>query len=174
MGKALFPAIYIVRCACSASLSYWLALMIGLPFPVWASMSGVIVSQAKLNETRASLLWRIVGTLVGIVVSLIVDAAIGSFVGTGWQILISVGICAAIATRYPLLRVSMWTAPIVLLTAGPSVAVHSAGLYRGAEVILGCLVGGAFHLLAERLIWAIGLPAGAHPASPLQRGMDDD
>lgn len=174
MGKGIFAAIYIVRCACSASIAYWLALIIGLPFPVWASMSAAIVSQVKLDETRASLLWRIIGTLIGIVVSLLVNAVIGSMVDNGWQILVSVGICAAIATRYSRLRVSMWTAPIVLLTAGPAVAVQSAGLYRGAEVILGCLVGGAFHLLAERLIWAIGWPTGTHPASPVQRGMDDD
>lgn len=172
--KISLSAIYVVRCACSATLSYWLALMIGLPFPVWAAMSAVIISQTDLSETRASLLWRIVGTLVGILVSLAVDLVAGHFVEMAWQILIAVGLCAAIASRYPLLRVSMWTAPIVLLTAGPDVAVPSAGLYRGAEVILGCLVGGAFHLAAERLVSVLGWTAGLISLPRAPRRMDDD
>jgi uncharacterized membrane protein YccC len=40
-----------------------------LPEVLWAAMSGVIVSQERLRETRSSLMGRISGTLLGIPVT---------------------------------------------------------------------------------------------------------
>lgn len=155
--KTFFYLLYALRCACSATAAYLLAEWLRLPFPVWAAMSAVIVSQTELHETRASLLWRILGTLIGIVVSLAVDAIVGHGTHMGWQILIAVGICAIIASWFPVLRVCMWTAPIILLTAGADVEIYAAGFYRGSEVILGCLVGGGLHLLINWGVRMLGI-----------------
>jgi hypothetical protein len=46
----------------------------------------------------------------------------------------------------------MWTAPIVLLTPTENATIPTVALYRGGEVVVGCLVGAAMHLLAEATI----------------------
>lgn len=65
------------------------------------------------------------------------------------EIAVGVAACALVAHSYPSLRVAMWTCPIVLLTAEPGQAIAVVGLYRGSEVILGALIGGACHWAAE-------------------------
>ncbi|MBS1188018.1 MAG: rane protein [Burkholderiaceae bacterium] len=148
--------IFVARCAISATAAYLIADFIALPYPVWASMSAVIVSQERLNDTTSSLQGRIAGTIVGVCVALAVNLATSAVAGMAWQIMLAVGICAAIAGRYPSFRVCLWTAPIVLLTENASMPIAWAGFYRGSEVILGSIVGGAFHLLAERLMPVFG------------------
>ncbi|MBS1169293.1 MAG: rane protein [Burkholderiaceae bacterium] len=144
--------IFIARCALSATAAYLIADFMALPYPAWASMSAVIVSQERLNDTTSSLQGRIAGTIVGVCIALAVNQATSDIAGMALQIMLAVGICAAIAGRYPSFRVCLWTAPIVLLTENASMPIVWAGFYRGSEVILGSIVGGAFHLLAERLV----------------------
>lgn len=144
--------LFVAHCSGAATVSYLLAHAIGLPYPVWAAISAVIVAQARLNETVASVIGRISGTLVGVVIAVAVQVAAKNLaVGMPVQIAVAVAISAVIARIQPTLRVCMWTTVIVLLTASPSVPVGMAGVYRGAEVILGGLVSGLFHLVAERI-----------------------
>ena len=146
--------LFSVRCSAAATISYFLAALVGLSFPVWASMSALIVSQERLQETRRSLIGRILGTVLGVIVALAVNFISSVVTGFGMaaEMAISVAICAAIAHEYPSMRVSMWTTPIVLLTATPEVSIFATGFYRGCEVILGSLVGGLCHTLAAKLI----------------------
>src|ERR1700735_3820994 len=60
---------FIVRCAAAATCAYGAAILTGLPHPVWAAISALVVSQERLGETGASLLWRIAGTLIGLCVA---------------------------------------------------------------------------------------------------------
>jgi len=46
----------------------------------------------------------------------------------------------------------MWTAPIVLLTTQSGVPIPIGAAYRASEVILGAVIGGAFHWSAEVLV----------------------
>lgn len=144
---------FVLRCSGAATLSYVLASVIGLPHPVWAAMSGIIVSQEKLTETRTATVGRMIGTVIGIVTAVVIaslTAPLGANVTL--QIALAVGLCAIVARRYPALRVSMWTGPIVFLTADPGMPLFMVGLYRGAEVLLGGLVGAALHTIAEAVI----------------------
>ncbi|NTF52873.1 FUSC family protein [Agrobacterium rhizogenes] len=144
---------FVLRCSAAATFSYMLASAIGLPHPVWAAMTGIIVSQEKLTETRSATAWRLAGTVIGIVAAVAIGslaAPLGADVAI--QIALAVGLCAIVARRYPALRVCMWTGPIVFLTASPEMPILTTGLYRGGEVLLGGLVGAALHTIAEAAI----------------------
>jgi len=122
--------------------------------PVWASMSALIVSQDRWQDTELSLQQRIRGTFLGVSISLAVNL-IAMTLGTSTtiQLIIAVAICAAIARVDRSVRVCMWTCPIVLIPgqagANPVIVV---GLYRAIEIVVGCLVAAGFHLLTERLL----------------------
>ena len=63
---------FILRCSSAAALAFLLAGAVGLPHPVWATMSGIIVSQEKLNDTNRVTLWWLTGTVVGVISAVIV------------------------------------------------------------------------------------------------------
>ncbi len=144
---------FILRCSGAVALAFLLARAVGLPHPVWATMSGIIVSQEKLNDTNRATLWRLAGTIVGVVVAVIVGGALLAFgAAVPVQLAGTVALCALLVRLWPDLRVSMWTAPIVLLTRAPSDSILQTGLWRGEEVLVGGLVGVGCHFLAERVI----------------------
>lgn len=161
---ALRAVAFVARCSGAASVAYLLANRIGLPFAGWAAISALIVSQDRLSQTRSSLLTRILGTVLGITVAVAVSVATSRVLpDTAAQMAVAVAICAA-ATRWrPAVRVSLWTAPLVLLTARPDIPVALVALHRGGEVILGALIGGAFHWGAERLVSAFFLVPARQP-----------
>ncbi|QGZ63088.1 FUSC family protein [Paraburkholderia acidisoli] len=145
---------FVLRCACSAAASYQLALWLGLPVPVWASVSALVIAQDRWSETRVSLHERVRGTLLGVAVSLAVNiVAISLRLPAIVQLMVAVAVCAAVARAERGLRVCMWTCPIVLLSAhaGAQPAIVT-GLLRAFEIMVGCFVGGVFHFLAERLL----------------------
>jgi uncharacterized membrane protein YccC len=147
---------FIARCSAAATAAYELASLLGLTESVWAAMSAVIVSQERLHETHSSLRGRIFGTLLGIAVTIVVsEVASHEAASVALQMAISVAICALIAREFPALRVAMWTCPIILLAAQPSVPIVVVALHRGSEVILGALVGWVFHWVAETLVDAV-------------------
>ncbi|MCD7097793.1 FUSC family protein [Stenotrophomonas sp. MMGLT7] len=152
--QAIRSVVFVARCAIAAALAYEAARAIGLAFPVWASISALIVSQERLHETRISLYDRIRGTLLGVAISLAVSLATTPFsLSLSMQLMLSVAICAAIARASHGLRVCMWTCPIVLLSGQMlGETVLEAGLSRALEIVIGCLVGAAVHLLAEFLV----------------------
>ena len=151
-GLAL-SIIFIVRCSCAATLSYILANAIGLPYPVWASISGIIVSQEKLFETHNAMAGRFFGTLIGTVITVVVSSLLSPYnVGIAGQMAIAVAICAIIALNYPALRLCMWTCPIVFFSANPMTSIFITGLYRSSEVILGGIVRVMLHTVAEVII----------------------
>jgi hypothetical protein len=70
MEKSLRAVAFVARCSGAATVAYELALSLGLPGAHWAAMSALIVSQERLQETRSSLMGRVLGTLLGIVVTI--------------------------------------------------------------------------------------------------------
>ncbi|MGY4330770.1 putative membrane protein YccC [Bradyrhizobium sp. LB7.2] len=143
---------FVIRCATSASLAYGLATLVGLQHPLWAPVSALIVSQEDVTATIASIRGRFVGTLIGVSVALLVNS-IGRMIALPLvlQIAIGVAICAAAAMGRPLVRVCLWTCPLVLITAASGPAPAVVALTRGSEVVLGALVGGGAHVVDEKL-----------------------
>jgi uncharacterized membrane protein YccC len=155
--KILHAIIYVVRCTLSATLALAAAQWLELPHPVWASVSALVVSQDRIEDTRASLSGRLLGTLTGVAIAILVGsvarlADIGSIV----QLAGATILCASIVRARPDWRVCMWTAAIVLLTATPQQPVISTGLLRGAEVLLGGLIGTVAHELATFVAVRVG------------------
>ncbi|CAO3381955.1 FUSC family protein [Azospirillum argentinense] len=148
---------FVLRCSGAATLSFLLAQAVGFPHPVWAAMTGVIVSQERLGDTRQAVIGRFAGTLLGVVIAVAVGTLAARFHATpttasATEIAVAVALAAVVARRWPSVKVCMWTSPIVFLTATPGVPLWEAGLDRGAEVLLGGAVGVALHALAETAI----------------------
>lgn len=145
---------FVLRCAGAAVLALMIASWLGLDHPVWATVSALVVSQDRLGDTRRTLGWRLVATAVGIGVAVAVGSALAK-AGPGVMLGMVVALCAALTRWRPELRLSMWTAAIVLLTVTPGQTIAHAGLARGIEVLIGGLVGAALHQLAEMLVGAM-------------------
>jgi uncharacterized membrane protein YccC len=145
---------FVLRCSGAGTLAYALASILGLEHPVWASISGVIVSQEELNQTKNATFWRLAGTIVGILVSVTAGSLTASTgLSVAMQMGLSIALCAAIVRRWPDLKVAMWTAPVLFFARDPSVSLLTIGYWRGSEVVLGGLTGAALHFVSERLIF---------------------
>jgi uncharacterized membrane protein YccC len=145
---------FVLRCALVASLAYAIAEHIGLPQPVWAPISALVVTQESVTATLSSILGRFFGTLLGVSVSLLVHkVATGANISLVFQIALSVAICAACTGGYPKVSVCLWTCPLVLITATPiGGGAEMTALVRGSEVVLGAAIGGFVHICEERAV----------------------
>jgi uncharacterized membrane protein YccC len=155
---------FVIRCATAASLAYELARLVGLQHPVWAPISALIVSQESVTATLDSIHGRFVGTFIGLAIALLVNS-VGRRIGIplGLQIGTGVALCASAAMGRPLIRVCLWTCPLILVTAATGPAPALVAVMRASEVVLGAVVGGVTHIVEER----IGSAAKAHtPGKP--------
>jgi uncharacterized membrane protein YccC len=152
-GKNLVgPAFFGVRCFLAVVLSYELASAAGLPYPYWAPISAVVVSQERIGETRTSLVSRVIGTIFGAVVAVVIGKLAPPLgIGAATQAAVAVGLCALLAYQRPSFRTSLVTGPIVLLSAPTTDPIEMVGFFRGSEVIIGGFVGGGLHYTMERL-----------------------
>jgi hypothetical protein len=149
--RLLRAVAFVARCSGAATFAYFVADRIGLPHPLWTTISALMVPQEKLADTNDSFRGYTFGTLVGIGAGGMASVAASRFaIDMAGQIALSVGLCAILARAWPSMRVCMWTGPIVLLTAEAALPVAHAALYRGFEALLGAFVGAAFHWGAEK------------------------
>ncbi len=155
MNPSSFPHLiaFILRCSSSTTLAYIVAQYFGLPYPVWAAISAIVVSQEQFSETRLSIIRRFMGTIIGILIGIAVHSLVTPFSAPmALQIGLSVALAAPIAYGRPAFRAALWTGPIVLLTATPDVSILFIGLHRGCEVVLGGVMGGGFHFVADKIL----------------------
>jgi len=135
--KGIRLLLFVFRCCGAAIGALAIATAIGLPFPVWSAMSALIVSQDRLNDTKYSLMGRILGTVLGIGVACLVNLFLAPYDASHYlQLALSVGFCAVLAHRFPQLRVSMWTCPLVLLTAHPPTSIIWSGFIEARRSFL--------------------------------------
>ena len=143
-------AVFAVRCSAAATLAYLAARAVGLPHPLWAPISALVVSREGQSKTRRAILARISGTVLGVAIAIAVGAlATRIALPIPVRIAIAVAIGGACAYRRPALRVCIWTAPIVLLTAVPGESIARTGFDRGCEVLIGVLIGGLLHWVSD-------------------------
>ncbi len=151
MEKILPPFIFVLRCTASAMTAYLLAVALRLEYPIWALVSAIVVAQEVLAETWTIVFRRIWGTALGVVVAVTLHSLVHPM---GMSLAMEAGLCIALCTGIsygrPALRASMWTGAIVLLTADPREPLYLTGISRGAEVIMGGLIGGLFHFIVEK------------------------
>ena len=73
---------FVARCSSAATLAYLISFWIGLPYPVWSTISALVVSHEKLSETRSLLNNRILGTVLGIGIAIAIAAGTSQFGAT--------------------------------------------------------------------------------------------
>src|SRR5262249_56057220 len=150
------------------TVAYVISLWIGLPYPVWSTISALVVSHEKLSETRSLLNNRILGTVLGIGIAIGIAAGTSQFGATvSTQIALGVALCAIVVREWPSLRVGVGASSIVVLTAHDSSSTAMTAFYGGSVVILGAVVGGAFFWAAGIMFAALVRCTGALvPKSP--------
>lgn len=159
---------FVARCSAAATGALLLARAVGLPHPVWAAMSGIIVSQENLTQTHNATVGRLFGTVVGVAIAVTVGKLLVPLhAAVAVQMAVAVALAAVVARKYPLLRVCMWTCPIVFLSSDKETPLLMVGVYRGAEVLLGGVLGAALHWISEMAIRRI-TPEQQDTASPVQ------
>jgi uncharacterized membrane protein YccC len=135
----------------AAAIAYGLASAVGLPHPLWACIFALIASQGGQANPLLAMGGRVVGTILGVAVTIAVSAATSRWaIDVAWQTFVDVAICAAVIWGRPAVQVCLWTPPIVLMTAAPGESIATVGLSRGCEVILGVVVGGLLLMAAEK------------------------
>lgn len=138
---------FVARQAAVAASAYVLARWLGMQHPEWAVITGVIVSQDQLAQTRTVTVDRMLGSFLGVAIAIAVSTVIALLGGdSAVQVACAVAIAASVARRHPSLRICMWTCPIVILTSRPNIPVYWAGLWRGSEIAVGGAVGIAIHV----------------------------
>ena len=143
---------FVIRCSGAATAAWGVSILIGSSDPVWGAMSALIISHVRLEETRSCSIGRVLGTLLGIAVSLSVNVIVAKLhvpVPLPLQMAIAIAICAIATFDLPMLRVAMWTCPVILLASRSSEILMKAAEHRGVEVALGALVGLALHWATE-------------------------
>lgn len=138
---------FVVRLVAGAGIAFAAAQSLGLAHPVWAVVSSLVVAQESVADTHRSVRWRALGSVIGALVAAIVATILHVRIGDPYPALLT-----AIARRWPPLRVSMWTAAIVILTATAQNSIFHTAVQRAGEVLLGGAIGGLLHLGLEQVL----------------------
>ncbi|WP_166358846.1 FUSC family protein [Pseudomonas akapageensis] len=109
---------FAIKTLLGGGLALWLALRWGLEQPSWALMTAFIVAQPLSGMVVQKGLARLLGTLVGTVMSVVF---IGVFAQTPWLFLLALALWLALCTACSTLLRSAWSYSFVL--AGYTVAI---------------------------------------------------
>ncbi|AVU74519.1 FUSC family protein [Pseudomonas rhizophila] len=149
---------FAVKTVLGGGLALWLALRWGLEQPSWALMTAIIVAQPLSGMVVQKGLARLVGTLVGTVMSVVF---MGLFAQAPWLFLLALAVWLGLCTACSTLLRSAWSYSFVL--AGYTVAIialpaisHPLGVFdqavaRCTEISLGIVCATA----ASALLWPL-------------------
>ena len=149
MNRTL-TAIYLGKLLLAAFLTYWLALVLEVPQPQTALVTVFIVMQPQSGPVLAKSAWRLLGTLVGLVMAVVLIALFGQHSEIFLAALaVWVGLCCGFAARYRNFQayafvLSGYTVAIVGVPAlvHPQEVFMSA-VWRALEIGLAILCSGA-------------------------------
>ncbi len=178
-----------LRVSLAAVLALVAAQTIGLPLPLWAVLTAVIVTQMSVGRSLKATADYLLGTLGGSVYGGVVAVALPHTTELGLLavMIVAVAPLALLAAIRPSMNVVPITAIIVLLL--PSITHGSpveSAVYRVLEVTLGAIVGlavsfvvfpsSAHRLMRRSAAHILDLMARALAAllAGLARGLDDD
>ena len=109
---------FAIKTLIGAGLALWLALRWGLEQPAWALMTAFIVAQPLSGMVLQKGLARLLGTLVGTIMSVVF---MGVFAQTPWLFLLALALWLGLCTATSTLLRSAWSYSFVL--AGYTVAI---------------------------------------------------
>lgn len=139
------PALgFAVRTTAAALIALIIALWMELDDPQWAAMTVWIVAQGSRGESISKAKWRLVGTAIGVVMSI---TLISAFIQQAWLFFpalgIWVGLCCTLATlvrnfRSYALVLAGYTCAIIAIGAIPNPAnVFMTAMSRATYIVLG-------------------------------------
>ncbi len=152
---------FALRTTAAALISLVIALWMELDDPQWAAMTVWIVAQGSRGESMSKARWRLVGTAIGVIMSI---TLISAFNQTAWlffpALSIWLGLCCGLATlvrnfRSYALVLAGYTTAIIAIGAIPHPEnVFMTAMSRATYIVLGIVcestVAGLFaHNLAE-------------------------
>jgi uncharacterized membrane protein YgaE (UPF0421/DUF939 family) len=134
--RDLMPALGLsLRAAAASTLALAAAQGLGLPFPIYAMISAVIVTDVAAAETRKLAPPRLIGTVIGVVLG----AAASPFVPTSaWAIGLGVLVAMSVTQAAGLMsaaKLAGYVCAIVLIDHGDQ--AWNYGFYRFVETVLG-------------------------------------
>ncbi|MCW8275463.1 FUSC family protein [Pseudomonas sp. PCH199] len=109
---------FAIKTLIGGGLALWLALRWGLEQPAWALMTAFIVAQPLSGMVLQKGLARLLGTLVGTIMSVVF---MGAFAQTPWLFLLALALWLGLCTASSTLLRSAWSYSFVL--AGYTVAI---------------------------------------------------
>ncbi|MHC8396432.1 FUSC family protein [Pseudomonas sp. LB3P93] len=147
---------FAIKTLIGGGLALWLALRWGLEQPAWALMTAFIVAQPLSGMVVQKGLARLLGTLVGTIMSVVF---MGLFAQTPWLFLLALALWLGLCTASSTLLRSAWSYSFVLagytvaIIALPAIAhpltVFDQAVARCTEICLGILCATA----ASALLW---------------------
>ncbi|KAF1071522.1 MAG: p-hydroxybenzoic acid efflux pump subunit AaeB [Pseudomonas citronellolis] len=131
----------------AGGIALWLSFRLDLEQPQWALMTVFIVSQPLSGMVVAKGLFRLLGTLAGTVMAVVMMAL---FAQTPWLFLLAIalwlGLCTAASTllrnhvSYAFVLAGYTVAIIALPSIGQPLQVFDQAVARGTEICLGIVV----------------------------------
>lgn len=152
LREALTPGPLILRhalrVATVASIAVWLAAALRIRHDYWVTITVVIILQPYVGATTQRALQRVVGTVVGAMLTAVVSGFFHNEIALLVLIFIFVGLCVALLpVNYA--AYSIFLTPAFVLLAEASVGDwHLAGLR-----VVDTLIGGALALAGSWLLW---------------------
>ena len=147
---------FAIKTLIGGGLALWLALRWGLEQPAWALMTAFIVAQPLSGMVVQKGLARLLGTLVGTIMSVVF---MGLFAQTPWLFLLALALWLGLCTASSTLLRSAWSYSFVLagytvaIIALPAIShpltVFDQAVARCTEICLGILCATA----ASALLW---------------------
>jgi uncharacterized membrane protein YccC len=141
--------IYLFKLLTAAFLTYWVALRLELPQPSTALVTVFIVMQPQSGQVIAKSAWRLLGTLLGLVVVITLIALFGQhsdvFLGC---LAVWVGLCCGLSARYRNFQayafvLTGYTAAIVGIPAlAHPEGVYLSAVWRAVEIGLAVICSG--------------------------------
>lgn len=130
--------------AASVGLVVYLVQLYEVPHGYWVAVTLTVVLRPLHDLTRTKARQRIIGTVAGVVLALLLPA---------WGVVLALAVCLALMTSYALLgdylkQVVFLTPAVVLLAPAGGVGLYAAE--RAVATLVGTLLAGALALLLER------------------------
>lgn len=156
----IFPSMpalkFAIKLSIAAALALWIAFVFDLAQPQWAAATAVIVSQPHSGMVVSKGLARLLGTILGTIMALVITAL---FSQTPWLFLLSLAVGLTICTAASTVIRSAWaysfvlagytTAIIVLPDLYKPLSIFDYAIARCTEICLGIICAS----LVSALLW---------------------